>query len=188
MIYFFLNVVMYLFMFLLVIYYFKNKINLTSFLLIIFNMNISLIFIILNYNFLYGMLFSLLSIIFYKFVILFEKNSKEIILIKDGNINFHELIKNYSFQRLLLDLKIRHIRLDEIAYFIKNKYGITIIKNQEIKSYPVSIIVDGNLLMENLKLVNKSREWLKDELLKNNLLIKNVNYAYYKTGKIYFVV
>ena len=116
-----------------------------------------------------------------------KKVSEEHVLIKDGNICFHEVIKHYSFQKLVFEMKKRGLRLDEIAFCIKKDNELIVMKNKDIKSYPVSLIVDGELLEENLKLVNKNKKWLQEELLKNNLLIKKVNFAYYKQDKVYFV-
>ena len=186
MIYFFINILMYLLIILLLIRYFINRMNIISFCVILFNMNVFLFFIYQNINFLYGILVSIVSIILLYFIELFNKDSKEIVLIKDGNINFHELINNYSYFKLISYLKLHHYHLDEIAYCIKKNNHLTIIKNKNI-SFPISLILDGKLINENLSLINKSEEWLKKELLKRNLLIKNVDYAYFKQNKIYFV-
>lgn len=188
MIYFFLNIVMYLVINGFMIVYFKNRMNLFSFLLVLFNMNLSFILIMLDYNFIYDIFFSLITLLFYHFFTLWEKSNKEIVLIKDGNINFHNLINYYSFNKLWLYLKIRNIKLDEVAYCIKSNHGLIIIKNKDIKSFPVSIIVNGNLLEENLKLISKNKSWLEEELLKKKMMIKDINYAYYQKNKMYFVM
>ena len=187
MIYFFINVLMYLVMMLLLCKYFSYRMNIYSFLIIMFNLNISFIFVYLDINFIYGLLCMLISVLLYYFVNLFNKNNRDIILIKDGNINFHELINNYSYSKLVNYLKIKNIKLDEVAYLIKRNNNLVLIKNKEINGYPISLIVDGNLMENNLKLIHKNREWLRDELLNNHLLIKNVDYAYYKKDKIYFI-
>ena len=187
MIYFFINIIMYLILILLLIRYFRNKANVTSFMLILFNMNVYFMFIYQDINFVYGIIVLIISLILYSFFMLFNKQNKEVILIKDGNINFHELIENYSYRSLINYLKFRHLKLDEIAYLIKNSNGLTVIKNKQIDGLPVSLIVDGNLMEENLKIIHKKKEWLQEELLKNHLLIKNVDYAYYKKGQVYFV-
>ena len=186
MFYFIINVLMYLVMLLIIIKYFK-KMDLISFIIILFNMNIYVIFLEKNLNFLYGLMISVLSIVFYKFINLFKNDNQDIILVHHGNINFHELINNYSYSKLASYLKRHKINLDEIEYCIKNNNHLTVIKNKDINSYPVSIILDGKLLSENLKLIHKSEDWLKEELLKEHLLINMVNYAYYKNNRVYFV-
>ena len=59
-------------------------------------------------------------------------------------------------------------------------------RNKDI-GYPVSIIVDGKLITENLKLINKNKDWLMNQLLEKHLLIKDIDYAYFKKNKIYFI-
>jgi len=186
MIYFFLKIFISLILISLMLLYFKSKMNIISFVIILFNINTSFFFIFLNYDTIYLLFTILLSIIIYNFIVLFNKKDNEIVLIKDGNINFHEVIENYSLTRLISYLKIRNIRLDEVAYCIKNNNRLTVIKNKNI-GYPISIILDGMIMENNLKLINKSRKWLTEELLNNHLLIKNIEYAYYKKNKIYFI-
>lgn len=187
MVYFFINVLMYLITIAFVSKYFLKKMNIVSFFLLLFNYNVAIFMLYSNINFLFGISLGLITIIVYHFLILIKNDDKECILIKDGNINFHELVTNYSFHKLVFELKKRNIKLDEIAFCIKKNNDLVIIKNKHIKNYPVSIIVDGELLEENLKLVRRNKEWLVNELLKNQLLIRKVDYAYYKKDKIYFV-
>jgi len=187
MIYFIVNISMYLIINIILVLYFKNKFNIFTFIIILFNLNISFFFIYKDINYIYFIFISLLSILFYNFIYVFNHNNKEIILIREGNINFHEVIENYSFNKLYLYLKLRNIKLDEINYCIKKNNHLIIIKNNEIKSFPVSIIIDGILRDENLKLIHKNKKWLQEELLNNHLLINMIDYAYYKKDKIYFI-
>ena len=186
MIYFFINITMYLLLLFIIIYYYKDKMTINNFIMILFNMNVFVLFIYQNINFIYGIMVFIISIVISNFISLFNKTNKEIILIKNGNINFHELINNYSYHKLINYLKIHHIHLDEIEYGILKNNKLLIIKSNNT-NYPVSIIVDGKLLDTNLKLINKKEKWLNDELIKRNLLIKNIDYAYYKNNNIYFV-
>ena len=128
MIYYFVNIVFYLIILLFLIDYFKNNMNCKILMVLVFNINVFTIFIYKNINFLYGFVVIIMSLILYFFTDLFNKNNEEIILIKDGNINFHELVNNYSYKRLLNYLKIRHIKLDEIAFCILKNNQLTIIK------------------------------------------------------------
>ena len=150
-------------------------------------MNISFFFLYQDLNFIYFLFLSILTILIYQFILLFKRKNKEIILIKEGNINFHAVINHYSLSKLVLYLKIRRIRIDEVEYCLLKGSHLFIIKNNSIKHYPVSIIVDGILQNDNLKLISKSEEWLKKELLNNHLLVKMVDYAYYKNNRIYFM-
>ena len=186
MIYFFINIIMYLMIITLLLIYFKNKMSVNSFIIILFNMNVFVLFIYQNINFVYGLIVLFVSLVIYYFSNLFTKEYNEIILIKDGNINFHELINNYSYYKLINYLKIRNYKLDEIAYCIKKGHHIVVIKNQDI-SFPITLILNGNIISSNLKLINKEEKWLNEELLNHNLLVKNVEYAYYKNNNVYFI-
>ena len=186
MVYFFINVLMYLVLIFFLVKYLKYQMNTISFIVMLFNVNIFSIMIYQNINFIYGIMVCIISLISLYFFNMFTKDNKEIILIKNGNINFHELLNNYSYYRLVNYLRLHRIHLDEVAYCIKKNNNLLVIKNRDI-SYPISIIIDGKLIDENLKLINKDEEWLKRELLEKNLLIKNIDYAYYKKNKIYFV-
>lgn len=186
MIYFFINIMMYLIITIFLIKTLLNSMNIVNFIIVLFNMNIYLFFIYRNINFFYGILVAILSVIIISILGMISTSNEEVILIKDGNINFHELIKHYSYHRLVNYLKLRNISLDEIAYCIKKRNNLVIIKNKDI-GYPISIIVDGKIINENLKLINKNKDWLRDELLEKNLLIKNVDYAYFRKNKIYFI-
>ena len=186
MIYFFINILMYLLITFFLIKYYSNKMNITNFIVILFNMNIYFLFIYKDINFLYGILVLISSLIISYFFSLFNKNNQEIVLIKDGNINFHELLNHYSYYKLIKYLKRHHIKLDEVSYCIKKNNNLVIIKNKDI-NFPISLIVDGKLINENLKLINKDKDWLTRELLENNLLVKDVEYAYFKKNKVYFI-
>ncbi len=187
MIYFFINILMYFIINVMLSLYFRDKLNIYTFLILLFNMNISFFFLYKDLNFMYFLFLSIISILLYQIILLFRKKNQEIILIKNGNLNFHEIINYYSLNKLMLYLKIRRIRLDEIEYCLLKGSHIIIIKNNFIKHYPISIIIDGILQRDNLNLIKKDQEWLKRELLNNHLLIKMVDYAYYKDNKIYFM-
>ena len=132
MIYFFINITMYLIIIIILVKYFYNKMTITSFIIIIFNMNVFFFFIYKDINFIYGLLFLIVSLILYYFINMFNTIEREIILIKDGRINFHEVINNYSYSKLIKYLKKHHIKLEEVSYCLKRGRKITIIKDQKI--------------------------------------------------------
>lgn len=188
MIYLFFNIIMYFFINMVIVWLFKEKINVFTFIIIIFHLNLSFYFIYNDINFIYFLLFSIFSILIYQIFFYYKnKSNNEIILIKDGNIIFNNLLKYYSYNKLLTNLKLRNIKLDEISFGILKDNHLVIIKDQIIKNYPVSIIINGNILEENLKLLRKNTYWLKDELAKKEINISNVHYAYYMKNKIYFI-
>lgn len=194
MIYFFINMIMYILLIIMLYKYFeRTRISLLDFLLLLFNANVYLILLFNNFNFLYGTFFSLSTIIIKKAYYCFSNNikndnNKEVILIKEGLINFHELVKNnYSYNKLVKYLKRKKIMLDEIEYCFLKDNKLMIIKNDIIKSYPISIIVDGKVLFNNLQTINKDSSWLELELNNKNLKINDIDYAYFKKDKLYFI-
>ena len=49
------------------------------------------------------------------------------------------------------------------------------------------LIVDGTIQDKALKYIHKTKVWLERELEKKKLNVKDVFYAFYKSGKIYLV-
>jgi len=187
MIYLFFNVLMYFFINMLMVFILKNKINIYTFVILIFHLNLSFFFIYHDVNFIYFLLFSVVSFLLYKVVFYYQSMNEDIILIKDGNINFHNLVKYYSYQKLINYLKIRNIKLDEISFCILKDNRLVIIKDKLIKNYPVSIIIDGFIKEENLKLIKRDSNWLKEEINRVHLTLGSISYAYYLKDKIFFV-
>ena len=193
MVYFFINMIMYILLIIMLYKYFeRTRISILDFLLLLFNANVYLIFLFNDLNFLYGLLFSLSTIIIKKAYYYFSsvKNNKqeEVVLIKEGLINFHELVENnYSYNKLIKYLKRKKIMLDEIEYCFLKDNRLIIIKNDIIKNYPISIIIDGKVLFNNLQTINKDSNWLDIELNNKNLNVNNVDYAYFKKDKLYFI-
>ena len=190
MIYFYINLVMYSLLIVILYKYFNRvKITILDFLLLFFNINLYLILLFKDFNFIYGLISSILIILIKELSLLLfkeKKHEKQIFLIKEGIINFHELVNNnYSYDKLINYLKRKRIKLDEIEYCILKDKRLTIIKNSDIKNYPISIIIDGKVIENNLKLINKDIDWLKLELNNNDL--NNIDYAYFKKDKLYFI-
>ena len=187
MVYLFFNILMYFIINMIFVLIIKNKINIYSFIILLFHLNLSFYFIYNSINFLYFLIFSIISLLIYKTIFYYNDYQEEIILIKDGNINFHNLIKYYNYHKLLRYLKIRNIKLDEITYCLLKNNHLIIIKDKIIKNYPISIIIDGYINEENLKLINKNTLWLNNELEKEKINLQNIIYAYYYKNKIYFI-
>ena len=49
------------------------------------------------------------------------------------------------------------------------------------------LILDGVIDKESLNNINKSNDWLKNELVKKRILLNDVFYAFYKNQKIYII-
>ena len=178
-------------------YYNSHGLKMLNFVVIIFNLNIYIIFLYFNYNILYALLVSFLIIMISKLyeyidkiILKKDKMTQETILIKNGIINFKELIDNeYNYNKLLTALKRKGIKeISSIEYCIKKDNDLLILKNSGITNYPISVIIDGEIIYNNLLSINKNDDWLKEEMERNNLNLESINYAYYKRKKLYFIV
>lgn len=197
MFYFFIQVIVSLVILFFIFYYFNQKeITILEILVLLFIFNICIFSIYNNLNILYIIISSLLVITFYFLYQFLYNNSinKKIIfedkvLINRGIINFHELIKeNYSYDSLLLNLKKRGIENPSIVdYCVKKGNDLIIFRKNSIKNYPISIIIDGEVLTDNLLSIDKSSKWLMEKLEESSLSLKDINYAYFKNKEVYFI-
>lgn len=118
---------------------------------------------------------------------------KPSIIIKNGKINYKEMIKNkYGLDDLLEALRENGYRsLDEIEYAILENNGklsifpYTLLK---IKSpFPMPIIIDGNIQYDTLKYLNKDISYINKILKNKKLEITDVFYAFVKNNSIYII-
>ena len=136
-------------------------------------------------------LFAFISIKSRKFRTLFD--GKPSLIIVNGKINYKEMVKQrYSLDDLLVSLRQKEIRdLSIVEYaFLEPNGQLSVFKYNlfKLKSpYPQGLILDGELQYKVLKYIRKTPEWINNELLKNNLTIKDVFYAFYKNKKIYII-
>lgn len=136
-------------------------------------------------------LFAFISIKSRKFRTLFD--GKPSLIIVNGKINYKEMVKQrYSLDDLLVSLRQKEIRdLSMVEYaFLEPNGQLSVFKYNlfKLKSpYPQGLILDGELQYKVLKYIRKTPEWINNELLKNNLTIKDVFYAFYKNKKIYII-
>lgn len=123
---------------------------------------------------------------------------KPAIIIRNGKIDYKELKKNHlDLNQLQHLLRARDIfSLNECAYAILETDGtINVLKkhpfknptNQELNlpiqavSLPISIILDGEIVEENLSLIGWTKETLLTELKKQEVLtVKDILYAEWK--------
>ena len=192
MFYFILKFLFYLILIYSTLYIFKLKeITILEIIILIIILNIDLYSLYTNLNIIYTFLLYILVIIsYYLYLFLENKTIKENnILINRGIINFNNLIKeNMTYNNLLFSLKKKGINNPGMVdYCIKRGNNLIVIPKNTIGEYPISIIVDGKVIKDNLFSINKTREWLDKKIKDNNLSLININYAYYKNKNIYFI-
>lgn len=123
-----------------------------------------------------------------KFRILVDSSPS--MIIKNGKINFKEMERQrYNLEDLLTGVRDRGIKsLDEIEYAILENNGkLSTFTYDNKKTYPLPLIVDGNIEYTNLFDINKDEKWLNRVLKQENTELKNVFYAFYKNDKCYII-
>lgn len=117
-------------------------------------------------------------------------DGKPSMIIDEGKLNIKEMIKQrYSVDDLVLALRTNKIKsIKDVDYAILETDGsLSVFKKNIDKSYPIPIIVDGKIDEEVLLHIRKSKEWLINKLKQNDLVLKNILYAFYKGHTIYIV-
>ena len=126
-----------------------------------------------------------------KFRIIFD--GKPSLIICNGKVNYREMIhQRYSMDDLLLSLRQKSIRdINEIEYaFLEPNGKLSIFKYNlfHIKtSYPMPLILDGEINKKTLNYIKKDKFWLEEELAKKNLELNDVFYAFYRKKKIFLI-
>ena len=116
-----------------------------------------------------------------------------ITIINNGKINYKEMIRQrYTLDDLLLQLRQSNIKnISDVEYAVLENNGkLSIFKYNLIKSktdFPLPLIVDGSIQNKTLLYLNKDKNWLNSKLIKYDINIKNVFYAFYKKNKFYLI-
>lgn len=117
-------------------------------------------------------------------------DGKPSIMIKNGKINFKEMVKQrYNLDDLLTQLREKDIRaIDDIDYAILENSGrLSVFRKGKSNIYPLPLILDGKVEGSVLIDINKDKDWLIKELKKEKIDIKDVFYGFYKEDKIYVI-
>lgn len=120
-------------------------------------------------------------------------DGKPSLIICNGKVNYREMIhQRYSMDDLLLSLRQKSIRdINEIEYaFLEPNGKLSIFKYNlfHIKtSYPMPLILDGEINKKTLNYIKKDKFWLEEELAKKNLELNDVFYAFYRKKKIFLI-
>ncbi len=120
-------------------------------------------------------------------------DGKPSLIICDGKVNYKEMVRQrYSMDDLLLSLRQKSIKeLNEVEYaFLEPNGKLSIFKYNLFRiktSYPMPIILDGEINQKTLEFLKKTKQWLEKELQKKDLEIDDIFYAFYKNNKIYLI-
>jgi uncharacterized membrane protein YcaP (DUF421 family) len=113
------------------------------------------------------------------------------VIITNGKLDFKEMIKRrYKLDNLLTELHIKGIRrIEDIEYAIleKNDKLTTFGYNKSSDDIPLPIVLDGNIQYVTLRLLKKNDKWLHEVIERENVILSNIFYAFYKQGRIYII-
>lgn len=113
------------------------------------------------------------------------------VIIKDGKINYKEMVKQkYNLDDLLVQIREKGYRsIEEIEYAILENNGTLSVFNyaKEKTPLPLPLILDSNIQTDTLKHLKKDEKWVYNLLQKKNININEVFYAFYKDKNIFII-
>lgn len=116
-------------------------------------------------------------------------DGKPSVIINNGKIMIKEMLKQrYNLDDLLTQLREENFKsLSEVDYAILETSGkLSVFKKENSKktTFPLPLIVEGQIEYENLKLLDKDTNWLLNNIKTD---ISNVFYGFYKENNIYII-
>ena len=113
---------------------------------------------------------------------------KPSVIIKKGKVKFSEMTKlRYSLDDLISQLREKGIKsIEDVDYAILENSGTLSVFEKE-KEYPLPIILDGVIDYDVLKEINKDIKWIHKLLIKENLKLEDIFYAFYTKDKTYII-
>lgn len=118
---------------------------------------------------------------------------KPTVLINDGKIIYKNLVnQRYSIDDLLLELRKKEISsIEEVEYaFLETNGELSIFKYKPLKrkgSLPLPVVIEGVIQYDVLESINKTENWLLENLENNSLSLDMVFYALYKKSHLYII-
>jgi len=132
---------------------------------------------------------SFLMLKFPKFRVFLDGNPS--VIIKEGKVNYNEMVKQkYNLDDLLVQLREKgYMSISDVNYAILESNGtLSVFPNRrKKKNLPLPIILDGEIQENTLKLMEKDREWLDLILLRKNIMLKDVFYAFYRNKNLFII-
>lgn len=124
-----------------------------------------------------------------KFRIFLDGNPS--VIIKNGKINYNEMIKQrYNLDDLLVQLRDKGYRsIEEVEYAILESSGtLSVFPYETGKSpLPLPIILDGDIQEDTVKHLKKDKKWVYNFLDKKDIKLQDVFFAFYKDKNIFII-
>ncbi|MBE3569877.1 MAG: DUF421 domain-containing protein [Bacillales bacterium] len=120
-------------------------------------------------------------------------DGKPAVIINKGKIDESVMKKNrYNFDDLMVQLREKDVRnIDDVEFAILEPSGsLSVLKKENNKkednSFTLPLILDGEIQEENLEMIHKSPDWLKNKLRERGFrCIKEISFCSYQGGKFY---
>jgi uncharacterized membrane protein YcaP (DUF421 family) len=120
-------------------------------------------------------------------------DGKPSIIIKNGKIDEHEMRKQrYNFDDLLLQLREQKIRnIADVEFAILETSGKLSIFEKRSNGpkdggFTIPLIIDGEILEENLRTINKTNFWLRQQLRQKDIInLKEISFCSYQDGEFF---
>ncbi len=123
-------------------------------------------------------------------------DGKPAVLIKDGKINEKEMKKQrYNFDDLLMQIREKDIKdVSDVEFAILEPSGDLSVfekpneEDEQEYSYPIPLVIDGEIQIEQLGMANKDELWLRRELRKAGIdNLKAVSYCVLQENGILYI-
>ncbi|MFV0274709.1 MAG: DUF421 domain-containing protein [Bacilli bacterium] len=113
------------------------------------------------------------------------------IIIKKGVVMFNEMVKQrYNLSDLLLQLREQGIKnIKDVEYAVLEHSGkLSVFQYEDTnRDYPMPFILDGIIQQQVLKEIKKNDKWVNKILMKNNVSLDNVFYAFLNEESVYII-
>ena len=116
-------------------------------------------------------------------------DGKPSLIINNGRIQVKEMLKQrYNLDDLLTQLREKSVKsISEVEYAVLETSGkLSVFKKDRNKkiTFPLPIIIEGQVDYDSLKLLDKDISWLTKHL---SVDIKDIFYGFYKDNSIYII-
>lgn len=114
------------------------------------------------------------------------------VIINKGKVNFKEMLKQrYNIEDLLGQLREQGIKsIEEVDYAILETDGkLSVFKKVDDpkRTFPLPLIVDGEIQNKTLIQINKTVDWLEKELKIESVVPEEVFYAFYQNKNLFII-
>jgi len=114
------------------------------------------------------------------------------VIINRGKVNFKEMLKQrYNLDDLLTQLREKSVKsIEEVDYAILETSGkLSVFRkdNDKLRLYPLPVILDGNIQEDTLLQIDKTKEWLEEQLDKRNFALEEIFYGFYKNKELFLI-